>query len=148
MEGKIVISVASGKGGTGKTTVAVNLALSLDNKRIQFLDCDVEEPNAHIFLKPKIVHAQSIGIPVPQVNEEKCTFCGRCAQVCLYNAIAVVKKKVLIFPELCHGCGGCSLLCPEKAIKELNKPMGVLEEAKADATQLIQGKLNIGEILL
>jgi len=147
MEGKIVISVASGKGGTGKTTVAVNLALSLDNKRIQFLDCDVEEPNAHIFLKPKIAHAQSIGIPVPQVNEEKCTFCGRCAQVCLYNAIAVVKKKVLIFPELCHGCGGCSLLCPEKAIKEVNKPIGVLEEGKADSIQLIQGKLNIGEMM-
>ena len=147
MEGKIVISVASGKGGTGKTTVAVNLALSLDNKRIQFLDCDVEEPNAHIFLKPKIVHAQSIGIPVPQVNEEKCTFCGRCAQVCLYNAIAVVKKKVLIFPELCHGCGGCSLLCPEKAIKEVNKPIGVLEEGKTDSIQLIQGKLNIGEMM-
>ncbi|MCD6473027.1 ATP-binding protein [Candidatus Aerophobetes bacterium] len=143
----MVISVASGKGGTGKTTVAVNLALSLDNKRIQFLDCDVEEPNAHIFLKPKIVHAQSIGIPVPQVNEEKCTFCGRCAQVCLYNAIAVVKKKVLIFPELCHGCGGCSLLCPEKAIKEVNKPIGVLEEGKTDSIQLIQGKLNIGEMM-
>ena len=146
MEEKIVISVASGKGGTGKTTVAVNLALSL-NENAQFLDCDVEEPNAHIFLKPEITHAQSIGVPIPQVDEEKCTYCGKCAQVCLYNAIAVVKEKVLVFPELCHGCGGCALLCPEKAIKEVNKPIGVVEEGKADSIQFIQGKLDIGEMM-
>jgi len=146
MEEKIVISVASGKGGTGKTTVAANLALSL-GKKIQFLDCDVEEPNAHIFLKPEITHAQSIGVPIPQVDEEKCTYCGKCAQVCLYNAIAVVKKNVLVFPELCHGCGGCTLLCPEKAIKEVNKPIGVVEEGKANSIQFVQGKLNIGEMM-
>ena len=146
MEEKIVISVASGKGGTGKTTVAANLALSL-NENVQFLDCDVEEPNAHIFLKPEITHAQSIGVPIPQVDEEKCTYCGKCAQVCLYNAIAVVKEKVLVFPELCHGCGGCALLCPEKAIKEVNKPIGVVEEGKADSIQFIQGKLDIGEMM-
>lgn len=146
MEEKIVISVASGKGGTGKTTVAANLALSL-NENVQFLDCDVEEPNAHIFLKPEITHAQSIGVPIPQVDEEKCTYCGKCAQVCLYNAIAVVKEKVLVFPELCHGCGGCALLCPEKAIKEVNKPIGAVEEGKADSIQFIQGKLDIGEMM-
>ncbi|MEA1963961.1 MAG: ATP-binding protein [Candidatus Aerophobetes bacterium] len=142
----MIISVASGKGGTGKTTIAVNLALSL-NENTQFLDCDVEEPNAHIFLKPEITHTQTIGIPVPRVNEEKCTYCGKCAQICSYNAIAVVKEKVLVFPELCHGCGGCSLLCPEKAIEEINKPTGVVEEGKVDSIQFIQGKLNVGEMM-
>ena len=101
----MIISVASGKGGTGKTTIAVSLALSLNNN-VQFLDCDVEEPNAHIFLKPRITRTQSVNVLVPQVDEEKCTHCGKCAEVCSYNAIAVLKEKVLFFPELCHNCGG------------------------------------------
>jgi len=118
----MVISVASGKGGTGKTLVATNLALSLKERfKIRFLDCDVEEPNAHIFLNPSFSHRESVSIPIPQVDEEKCTFCGKCSEVCAYNAIAVVKNKVLLFPELCHGCGACTRLCPENAQRWVGK---------------------------
>jgi len=139
----VVISVASGKGGTGKTTVAVNLALSLGN--IQFLDCDVEEPNAYIFLKPEIIHTQSVGVLVPRVDEKKCTYCGRCAKFCSYNAIAVVKGKVLFFPELCHNCGGCTLVCPEGAIKEVTRQKGVVKKGVAGSIHFIQGELTVGE---
>ncbi|PIU84804.1 MAG: (4Fe-4S)-binding protein, partial [Deltaproteobacteria bacterium CG06_land_8_20_14_3_00_44_19] len=113
----MIISIASGKGGTGKTTIAINLALSL--KDVQYMDCDVEEPNGHLFLKPLIEERISVGIPVPQVDESRCTYCGKCAEICEFNAIVVIKKKVLLFPELCHGCGGCSYLCPEDAIEEV-----------------------------
>ncbi|MCD6231570.1 ATP-binding protein [Candidatus Aerophobetes bacterium] len=140
----MIISVASGKGGTGKTTVAVSLALSLGND-IQFLDCDVEEPNAHIFLKPKITRIQSINVLIPQVDEEKCTYCGKCAEVCSYNAIAVIKKKVLFFPELCHHCGGCSLLCPQKAIEEVPREKGIVEEGRAGSIHFLHGRLTVGE---
>jgi MinD superfamily P-loop ATPase len=144
----MIISIASGKGGTGKTTVAVNLALFLAEnglKNTQFLDCDVEEPNAHIFLKPQIEKSRVVSLPVPEVDLKKCTFCGECAKVCAYNAIVVLRKEVLTSPELCHGCGGCSLLCPEKAIKEKKREIGVLEEGKAGSIKFIQGRLNIGE---
>jgi MinD superfamily P-loop ATPase len=143
---KMVIAVASGKGGTGKTTIAVGLALSLEN--VQFLDCYVEEPNAHIFLKPEIIHTEWVNLPVPEVNEDRCSYCGKCAEVCAYNAIAVVKQTVLLFTELCHGCGGCSLLCPEDAIEEVNRPIGVLEKGKAGSISFIDGKLNLGEALI
>lgn len=140
----MIISVASGKGGTGKTTIAVNLALSLE-RNVQFLDCDVEEPNAHIFLKPEITHAQSLSVLVPEVDEEKCTYCGKCAEFCSYKALAVVKRKVLFFPELCHNCGGCIIVCPEKAIREINKPKGVVEEGESGLIHFIKGELNVGE---
>ncbi len=144
----MIISVASGKGGTGKTTVATNLALFLaENKsrNIRFLDCDVEEPNSYIFLKPEIEKTQPVNILVPQVDEKKCDFCGKCAEVCAYNAIFVAKDKVLVFPSLCHGCGGCSLLCPQKAIVEKKKKIGVLEQGKTFAIKFVQGRLEIGE---
>jgi MinD superfamily P-loop ATPase len=147
----MIISVASGKGGTGKTTIAVNLALSLNN--VQFLDCDVEEPNAHIFLKPEFEERIPATIPVPMVDESKCDYCGKCREVCAYNAIAVFpsdkerKGSVLIFPHLCHGCGGCSLLCPQNAIKETDKEIGVIEIGQSGAIQFVHGKLNIGEIM-
>ncbi|MCK4352259.1 ATP-binding protein [candidate division WOR-3 bacterium] len=155
----MIISVASGKGGTGKTTIATNLALSIapinkkrtlkgsaTNSNILFLDCDVEEPNAHIFLKPKFKKTYQVTIPVPEVDKRKCTYCGKCVEVCQYNAIAVVKNNVLIFPELCNGCGGCSLLCPEDAISEIKREIGIIEEGRADAINFIHGKLNIGEV--
>lgn len=142
----MIISVASGKGGTGKTTVAINLALSLNgNVPVTFLDCDVEEPNAYLFLKPQIKSTQSIGIPVPEVDKSKCNYCGKCAKICAYNAIAVVKKQVLIFPELCHGCGGCSLLCPEGAISEKEREIGIIEQGSTSGISFIHGRLNIGE---
>ena len=140
----MVVSVASGKGGTGKTTVAVNLALSLE-ENVQFLDCDVEEPNAHIFLKPKITHARSLSVLVPKVDEKRCTYCGKCARFCSYNAIAIVKEKVLFFPELCHNCGGCTIVCPEKAIREVKRPKGVIEEGRSGKIRFIKGELNVGE---
>ena len=145
----MIISVASGKGGTGKTTVATNLALSINNSSngVQFLDCDVEEPNGHIFLKPQIKQTKVVSIPVPEIDESKCNFCGRCAEICAYNAIAVLKDTVLTFPHLCHGCGGCSLLCPQKAIKEIDKEIGVVEIGNSDSIQFIHGKLNIGEAM-
>ncbi len=147
----MIISVASGKGGTGKTTIAVNLALSLGD--VQFLDCDVEEPNAHIFLKPEMEEKLSAYIPIPEVDEAKCDTCGKCREACAYHAIAVippidsVKGSVLVFPHLCHGCGACSLLCPQKAIKEVNKEIGVVEIGTSGNMQFIHGKLNVGEIM-
>jgi len=141
----LIISVASGKGGTGKTTVAVNLALSLNN--VQLLDCDVEEPNCHIFIKPVFEHRNTVFIPIPRVDQTKCDGCGRCQEVCVYNAIAIAKKKVLIFPELCHGCGSCTHFCPHDAIKEENKEIGVVEIGEKSEIQFIYGKLHIGEMM-
>jgi len=158
----MIISIASGKGGTGKTTIAVNLALSL-NEGVQFLDCDAEEPNAHIFLKPAIKETKKVFIPVPEIDEAKCTYCGRCRQVCAYNAIAVIPSSggkegsVLVFSNLCHGCGSCSFFCPEKAIKEVDKEIGVIEIGSVGSMQFtpplragagfIHGRLNIGEAM-
>ena len=140
------IAIASGKGGTGKTTVAVNLACVLADggQAVQYLDCDVEEPNGHIFLKPEITVAEPVGIPVPVVDEERCTGCRKCAEVCQYHAIAVLKKP-LVFAELCHGCGGCALACPEGAIREQDRAIGVVETGRAEGAAFVQGHLNVGE---
>ena len=144
----MIISVASGKGGTGKTLVATSLALSLQSEKpVQFLDCDVEEPDAHILLKPSFSHKEVVSIPIPQVDEEKCTYCGKCAEVCAYNAIAVIEKRVLLFPELCHGCGACSYLCPEDAVSEIGREVGILETGQSRGIEFIHGKLAIGEAM-
>jgi len=144
----MIISVASGKGGTGKTLVATSLALSLiDNYKVQLLDCDVEEPNANILLRLDMKPSQPVYVPIPKVDETKCTYCGKCAEVCAYNAIAVLKEKVLVFPELCHGCGACSYLCPESAITEEGREMGVVERGDSGNLELIQGKINVGEAM-
>jgi len=144
----MIISVASGKGGTGKTLVATSLALSLkDSHKVTLLDCDVEEPNAHVFLKPAITSSEPVLIPVPKIDEEKCTRCGKCAEVCAYNAIAVLGEHVLTFPQLCHGCGACSYLCPEKAISEEPRETGVVEMGQADGLEFIHGKLTVGEAM-
>lgn len=147
----MIVSVASGKGGTGKTTIAVNLALSIQN--VQFLDCDVEEPNAHLFLKPLISATKRATILVPQIDEALCTYCGKCRQVCAYHAIAVVPKRedrkgsALVFSQLCHGCGACSLLCPQGAIKEVAREMGVIKIGDRAGMQYVYGRLNIGEAM-
>jgi MinD superfamily P-loop ATPase len=144
----MIISIASGKGGTGKTLVATSLALSLkDIYNLQLLDCDVEEPNDHIFLKPVFTNSEAVSVPVPSVDEEKCTRCGKCGEVCAYNAIAATKQKVLIFPELCHGCGACSYFCPEQAISEVANEIGVIETGNADGIDFIHGKLDIGQAM-
>jgi len=141
----MIISIASGKGGTGKTTIAVNLALSLPEGTVQLVDCDVEEPNSHLFLSPSIHQVTSVGISVPRIDEMKCTYCEKCAQVCEYHAIAVILKNVLVFDELCHGCGACSYLCPEKAIFEVEREIGIIQEGSANGISFINGILNIGE---
>jgi MinD superfamily P-loop ATPase len=144
----VIISIASGKGGTGKTLVATSLALTLkDRGKVQLLDCDVEEPNDHVFMKPTINRSEVVSVPVPKVDEDKCTYCGICAEVCAYNAIAVPGKRVLVFPELCHGCGACAYLCPEKAISEEAKEIGVLETGHSDGIAFVHGKLSIGEAM-
>jgi MinD superfamily P-loop ATPase len=144
----MVISVASGKGGTGKTLVATSLALSLcDECKVQLLDCDVEEPNANILLHLVVKQSQPVYVPVPKVDQTKCTYCGKCAEVCAYNAIAVIKEKVLVFPELCHGCGACSYLCPESAITEEEREVGIVERGDSRNLELVQGKIAIGEAM-
>lgn len=144
----MIISIASGKGGTGKTLVATSLALSLkDRERVQLLDCDVEEPNDHIFLKPVITHSEAVCIQAPRVDEKKCTYCGKCAEVCAYHAIAVFPEHVMVFPQLCHGCGACGYLCLEKAISEDAREIGVVESGHADGVEFAQGRLTIGEAM-
>jgi MinD superfamily P-loop ATPase len=147
-ENKMIISVASGKGGTGKTLVSTSLALSLnDDYDVTLADCDVEEPNDHIFLKPQIRGRAFINIRVPVIAEEKCTFCGECAKVCAFNAIAVLGNHVLTFPQLCHGCGACSYLCPEKAISEEDRHIGEVEWGDAVGITFVQGILTVGEAM-
>lgn len=143
------ISIASGKGGTGKTTVATNLALAAsgDGHRVAYLDCDVEEPNGGIFLKPQITHCSRVATQIPQVDEAKCTLCGRCGEICQYSAIVFLGKKVLVFPELCHACGGCSLVCPDDAITEVPRNVGLVETGVAGQIHFIQGTLNVGEAM-
>ena len=137
------ITIASGKGGTGKTTVATNLALSLGNT--QLLDCDVEEPDSHIFLGMKLEKVEDVYIPVPKIDKDKCTFCGKCSDFCQYNALAVVPNDILFFPELCHGCGGCTLICPEDAIAEEKRVIGIIERGLNNGLEFYHGLLNIGE---
>ena len=146
----MIITVASGKGGTGKTTFAVNLAYALAGKgeRVRLLDCDVEEPNDHLFVKPDFTEESDVTVLKPVWNEEKCTGCGECADACNYNAIAVVKGKVLVFNELCHACGACSYLCPENALTE--KPVAVGKVRASPGNHpffFAHGLLNIGESL-
>lgn len=137
------LAIASGKGGTGKTTVAVNLATALQ-RPVQLLDCDVEEPNAHLFLKGGLQRQEGVCIPVPEVEESLCNACGACGDFCAYHAIASFSTAPLLFPELCHGCGGCTLVCPTKAIREIHRPIGVVETLSCGDVTLIQGRLNVG----
>jgi len=136
------VAVASGKGGTGKTTVAVCLALCFD-KEVQLLDCDVEEPNAHIFINPGSLMEEQVLVPVPTLDESKCTGCGKCNGLCAFNAIAFLEKP-LFFPDLCHSCGLCAKVCPEGAIKEVGKNIGRLETGVKGKVHLVSGCMNVG----
>ena len=140
------IAVASGKGGTGKTTVSVNVALSLEN--VQLLDCDVEEPDCNIFLHLNLEELEDVYLPVPEIDKNTCTFCGKCAEFCQYNALAIFPGDALVFKDLCHGCGGCTIICPENAITEKKKLVGVLERGTSHSgLEFIRGVLNIGEAM-
>jgi MinD superfamily P-loop ATPase len=144
----MILSIASGKGGTGKTTVAVNIALSISaDQKLQFLDCDVEGPNAHFFIKAEFEKEKISYLPIPEIDDNKCTYCRRCAEVCAYNALAVLKESVLTFPELCHGCGACKLFCPENAIKEIGKRIGVIKSGHAGNIFFLSGKLDVGQAM-
>jgi len=141
------IAIASGKGGTGKTTLATNLAVvaSRQERSAAYVDCDVEEPNGHLFLKPAIAERTPVTTPVPQVIEQACQQCGQCGEICQYSAIVCLGSKVLVYPELCHGCGGCALVCPYQAIVEVPREIGVVERGQAGPVGFVQGLLKVGE---
>jgi len=145
----VKLAIASGKGGTGKTKVAVSLALSLATREPAplYLDCDVEEPNAALYLRPAIAMQQEVGLLIPVVDAAACTLCGRCADVCQYHAIAVIGDSVLVFPELCHGCGSCTRQCPAHAIHEELDPIGVLERGHAGSIEFAHGTLALGKAM-
>ena len=142
----MIISIASGKGGTGKTTVATNLAVSLGSM-VQLLDCDVEEPNAHLFMQPVFDLTETVTTPVPEVDMDKCTFCGKCGDICQFKAIVVVGETVLPFEELCQSCGGCMAVCPEDAITEKGRELGVIQKGHRNGVEFIHGKLRVGEAM-
>jgi MinD superfamily P-loop ATPase len=141
----MILSVASGKGGTGKTSVAVNIAVSVGN--IQLLDCDVEEPNAHLLLHPELSKMEPVYSLIPQINREICSHCGECSKFCQYNAIFATTEKTLVFPELCHSCGGCALVCPQKAISWQKNKIGVLKFGEAENVALVYGELEVSKPL-
>ena len=150
------IAVASGKGGTGKTTVAVSLALSLQEREAErhgagapllFVDCDVEAPDAHLFLHPELQERVSATVPVPRIDAGRCTLCGDCVEVCRFNAMALLGDEVRLFPELCHGCGSCRLICSPGAIEEEVREIGTLESGWAHGIRFAQGTVNVGEPL-
>ena len=143
------IAVASGKGGTGKTTLATCLAwvLAESGQSVRYMDCDVEEPNGHLFLHPQIEQSATIDGPVPEIDKGRCNGCGLCARICQYSALACIKGKVLTFPELCHGCGGCVRVCPQGAIHEAGRAVGIAESGHAGKIAFAQGCLRIGEAM-
>ncbi|MEJ2285772.1 MAG: 4Fe-4S binding protein, partial [Desulfobacterales bacterium] len=142
----MIITVASGKGGTGKTTVATNLALSIGTN-VQLLDCDVEQPNAHLFLKPVFDRTETVATPVPAIDMDRCTLCGKCGELCVYKAIVVTGETVLPFEDLCHSCGGCMAICPEDAITEKGRELGVIQKGHCNGIEFIHGKLRVGEAM-
>ncbi|MDX9754379.1 MAG: ATP-binding protein [bacterium] len=143
------IAIASGKGGTGKTTLSTNLVyvMAQCGQNVVYADCDVEEPNGHLFLKPVIQSKKPVGMMVPQVHRERCVHCGQCGEICAYSAIICLGSETLVFPEMCHSCGGCWLVCPEGAISQTLRKMGTVEKGHAGNVGFVQGTLDIGEAM-
>jgi MinD superfamily P-loop ATPase len=142
----MIIAVASGKGGTGKTTVATSMGLALRDLPVTYLDCDVEAPNGHLFLRPKFTRSKHVEMLIPQVEDVACDACGRCAEVCQYHAIVVLSGQTLVFPQLCHGCGSCTWNCPQGAIREKPRSLGMLQAGDAgNGIRFARGILDIGE---
>lgn len=139
----MIISVASGKGGTGKTTTAASLAKILPDT--VYIDCDVEEPDGHIFLEPVISNQYNAAKKVPNIDYDMCNLCGKCAEICEFNALIMLKEEILIFDEMCHSCGACSFLCPLQAITEIDKNIGIIKTGKSGSTVFVEGILRIGE---
>jgi len=137
------IAVLSGKGGTGKTFVSVNLACAADTGL--YVDCDVEEPNGHLFLKPRVTEKAPVSVTVPEADMSKCTFCRKCVEFCKYNALALLKDRLMIFSEICHSCGGCILFCPEKALNKKQREIGSIEAGVSGSVDVLTGCLNTGE---
>jgi len=142
----MIISIASGKGGTGKTTIATSLAVSIDGP-VQLLDCDVEEPNAHLFIQPVYDKTEPVFIPVPEVDETKCSLCEKCSEICQFKAIVRIAESILTFPELCHSCGGCWAVCPEEAIRQIDRRLGDLQTGHRNGLQFVHGRLRVGEAM-
>lgn len=142
----MIISIASGKGGTGKTTVATNLAYSMGSEA-QILDCDVEEPNVHLFLKPKIEHTETAYTFVPEIDQDRCSLCRQCVDACRFNALTLVGETLLTFPQLCHSCTGCMIVCPEHAIHPSKRELGAIENGVKDDLMFVQGRLRVGEAM-
>lgn len=145
----IKIAVASGKGGTGKTTIAAHTAhyLAKKHQNIEYIDCDVEEPNGHFFLKPKWNQESPVFSDNPEINKEICTGCGKCAEICQFNAIICLNKNAMAFSELCHSCGGCSLVCPVQAITYKKNQIGTIHCGKSGNIDFYQGLLQIGKAM-
>lgn len=142
----MIISIASGKGGTGKTTVATNLAVSVGGK-VRLLDCDVEEPNSHLFIDPVFEDSRVVTTPVPEIDETKCTLCGKCAEVCQFKAIVVLGNTILPFENLCHSCGGCMRACPADAIRWKERELGTIQKGRRNGMEFINGTLRVGEAM-
>ncbi len=143
----MIISVASGKGGTGKTTIATNLAVAIGSE-VQLLDCDVEAPNAHLFLKPDIETSETVFTSIPAIDRQKCRLCGKCVDICRFKAIAIAGQVILTFPELCHSCGGCAAVCPEDAVHETNRDLGIIETGKCQSIDFVHGCLRVRETMV
>lgn len=143
----LTIAVASGKGGTGKTTLAVALARAIRDE-VTVLDCDVEEPNAALFLRVPFTEEEPVTLPVPEIDKEKCTVCGECSRFCRYNALVTTRSGTTVFPELCHSCGGCALVCPAGAIREVPRLIGRTRSGRAGRLTLVEGELEIGRALV
>ncbi len=142
----MIICVASGKGGTGKTTLATNLAVALEGP-VHFLDCDVEEPNAHLFLQPEMSTSLDFAVEVPEIDLNRCTLCGKCQEICQFNALAILPETALSFPELCHSCGGCFLVCPENAVLSQKRLVGQVETGRRGQVTFAHGRLRVGEAM-